>query len=186
MYLADLFQRVESFPGVNSNDHWWSFWWVGGVDHIDKNRTFNLSLLYLADFVLFQQQLLTKKIFCQSCPVPQSSRDSLSEFLLLLQATHYTINYPTQNRVTLITVCHRATQGSRVWWDTMQDKLTIDVPGLDWRLITRLDMHLEIGRPTQHQEYSGRQLNILSFLLFSFSFSPAHATPDTVANTAHK
>ena len=53
-------------------------------------------------------------IASQSCPGPQSSRDSLSEFLLLLQATHYTINYPTQHRVTLITVCHRATQGSRV------------------------------------------------------------------------
>ena len=61
----------------------------------------------------------------------------------------------------------------------MQDKFTIDVPGLDWRIITRLDMHLEIGRPTQHS-ILGDRLNILSFLLFSF-FSPAHPAPDTVA-----
>ena len=40
----------------------------------------------------------TKADVIQSCPVLQSSRDSLSEFLLLLQATHYTINYPIQNK----------------------------------------------------------------------------------------
>ena len=58
------------------------------------------------------KKLSIEKWVGQSCPVLQSSRDSLSEFLLLLQATHYTINYPIQHRATLITILGTQTQQS--------------------------------------------------------------------------